>query len=114
MVQLSDIRAEAGGMFRPDLMERVVEEANDEAPDPVAVAGDLIDAGYREQFVMAKGYLNRLEYEGGRRYSSGGVHNRTLLAPRRVILDHFAQDRGGDVGGYGAPLERVDVHLVVS
>ncbi len=61
VVQISDIHAEDGGMFRPDLMERVVEETNDEGPDLVAVAGDLTGAGYREQFEMAKGYLDRLE-----------------------------------------------------
>ncbi|MDP8900507.1 MAG: metallophosphoesterase [Actinomycetota bacterium] len=63
IVQISDIHAEDGGLFRPDLMERVVEETNEQAPDLVAVAGDLTGAGYREEFEMAKGYLDRLECE---------------------------------------------------
>jgi len=63
VVQISDIHAEDGGMFRPDLMERTVEETNDQGPDLVAVAGDLTGEGYREQFEMAKGYLDRLECE---------------------------------------------------
>jgi 3',5'-cyclic AMP phosphodiesterase CpdA len=63
IVQISDIHVEDGGMFRPDLMERVVEETNEQAPDVVAVAGDLTGAGYREQFEAARDYLERLECE---------------------------------------------------
>lgn len=61
VVHFSDIHVESGGLFRPDLMERVVEEANECEPDLVVVAGDLTGEGYRAQFEMAKGYLDRLE-----------------------------------------------------
>jgi len=61
IVHFSDIHVESGGLFRPDLMERVVEETNQYGPDLVAMAGDLTGEGYRAQFEEAKGYLDRLE-----------------------------------------------------
>ncbi len=61
IVHFSDIHVESGGTFRPDLMERVVEETNQYGPDLVAMAGDLTSEGYRAQFEEAKGYLDRLE-----------------------------------------------------
>lgn len=61
IVQFSDIHVEEGGLFRPELMEKVVEETNEYAPDLVAMAGDLTGAGYRRQFEQAKTYLDRIE-----------------------------------------------------
>ena len=61
IVHFSDIHVESGGLFRPDLMERIVEETNQYGPDLVAMAGDLTGEGYKAQFEEAKGYLDRLE-----------------------------------------------------
>ena len=61
IVHFSDIHVEEGGLFRPDLMEKVVEETNEYAPDLVVMAGDLTGAGYRRQFKQAKTYLDRIE-----------------------------------------------------
>ena len=60
IVQMSDIHAEDGGLFRPDLMENVVEQTNALEPDMVAVVGDLTGEGYRREFDLAKGYLDQL------------------------------------------------------
>ena len=61
IVQMSDIHVEDGGLFRPDLMENVIEETNSLEPDLVAVVGDLTGEGYRREFEQAKEYLDRLE-----------------------------------------------------
>jgi 3',5'-cyclic AMP phosphodiesterase CpdA len=61
VVHFSDIHVESGGLFRPDLMEKVVEETNEWGPDLVVMAGDLTGAGYRQQFEQAKSYLDRIE-----------------------------------------------------
>jgi 3',5'-cyclic-AMP phosphodiesterase len=60
IVQVSDIHV-GSGLFRPDLLEAVVEETNALGPDLVAVAGDLTMEGYRWEFEEARGYLDRLE-----------------------------------------------------
>lgn len=49
------------GLFRPDLLEAAIAEANAIAPDLVVVAGDLTMEGYRSEFEECKRYLDRLE-----------------------------------------------------
>lgn len=93
-VQISDIHAGHGGMFRPDLMERVVEETNEQAPDLVAVAGDLTGAGYREQFEMAKGY-SQTAASDRIRGEVGPSYNVVELGPEKVevtLRDFFGTD----------------------
>ncbi|MFQ5574596.1 MAG: metallophosphoesterase family protein [Terriglobia bacterium] len=60
IVQFSDIHC-GDPRFDGDLMDKVIEEANEADPDLVVVPGDLTAAGYREQFEQAKGYLDRIE-----------------------------------------------------
>ena len=60
IVQMSDIHAEDGGLFRPDLMENIVGQTNDLEPDMVAIVGDLTGEGYRKEFELAKRYLDGL------------------------------------------------------
>ncbi len=59
IVQMSDLHVGAG-LFRPDLLEASLEEANALAPDLVVVAGDLTMEGYRGEFERARGYIDRL------------------------------------------------------
>ncbi|QIN82451.1 metallophosphoesterase [Rubrobacter tropicus] len=59
IVQMSDVHV-GSGLFRQDLLEATVEEANALEPDLVAVVGDLTMEGYRWEFEEAKGYLDRL------------------------------------------------------
>ncbi len=60
IVQMSDIHV-GSGLFRPELLEAAIREANDLKPDLVAIAGDLTTDGYRWEFEEAKSYLDRLE-----------------------------------------------------
>ena len=60
IVQMSDVHV-GSGLFRQDLLEATIEEANALEPDLVAVVGDLTMEGYRWEFEEAKGYLDRLE-----------------------------------------------------
>ncbi len=62
IVQISDIHV-GSGLFRPELLEAVIEETNALGPDLVAIAGDLTMEGYRWEFEEARGYLDRLECE---------------------------------------------------
>lgn len=52
IVQISDIHV-GTEMFRPDLLEAVIEETNAYEPDLVAVAGDLTTSGHRREFEEA-------------------------------------------------------------
>jgi len=61
IVQFSDIHIEDGGDFRPDLLEKLIEETNELKPDLIAMAGDLTGEGYQTEFEAAKEYLDRLE-----------------------------------------------------
>jgi Icc protein len=60
IVQISDIHV-GSGLFRPELLEAVVEETNALDADLVAIAGDLTMEGYRWEFEEARGYLDRLK-----------------------------------------------------
>jgi len=60
IVQVSDIHV-GSGLFKPELLEAVVEETNALEPDLVAVAGDLTMEGYRWEFEEAREYLDSLE-----------------------------------------------------
>ena len=62
IVQISDIHV-GSGLFRPDLLEAIIEETNALGPDLVAIAGDLTMEGYRWEFEDARRYLDRLECE---------------------------------------------------
>jgi 3',5'-cyclic-AMP phosphodiesterase len=48
------------GLFRPELLELAIEEANELEPDLVAVAGDLTMEGYRGEFEECRRFLDRL------------------------------------------------------
>ena len=60
IVQLSDLHV-GSGLFRADLLEAAIDEANALAPDLVAVPGDLTTEGYRHEFEQAREFLSRLE-----------------------------------------------------
>lgn len=49
IVQMSDIHV-GTEMFRPDLLEAVIQETNAYEPDLVAVVGDLTTSGHRREF----------------------------------------------------------------
>src|ERR671920_611023 len=62
IVQMSDVHV-GSGLFRQDLLEATIEEANELEPDLVAIVGDLTMEGYRWEFEEARGYLDGLTCE---------------------------------------------------
>src|SRR5688500_2445553 len=62
IAHISDLHC-CGPYFLPSLMERAIGEINDLAPDLVICTGDLTTFGFKQEFVQAKGYLDRIECE---------------------------------------------------
>jgi len=60
--QISDIHC-GNAYFIPELLDRTIIEINRADPTVVVVAGDLTDAGYRQEFEQAAEYLARIECE---------------------------------------------------
>ena len=60
--QISDIHC-GNAYFIPELLDRTIIEINRANPTVVVVAGDLTDAGYREEFAQAAEYIARIECE---------------------------------------------------
>src|SRR3712207_8205307 len=60
--QISDIHC-GNSRFIPELLDRTIIEINRMNPTAVVVAGDLTDAGYREEFEQAAEYIARIECE---------------------------------------------------
>src|SRR5579871_3485978 len=47
--------------FVPDLMERAIADINALAPDLVVCSGDLTTSGFKDEYLQAKRYLDRLD-----------------------------------------------------
>jgi 3',5'-cyclic AMP phosphodiesterase CpdA len=60
IAHISDIHA-GSPYFVPSLMDRVVVELNELEPDAVLCTGDLTEMGFRQDYVTAKEYLERIE-----------------------------------------------------
>ncbi|HZC00261.1 MAG TPA: metallophosphoesterase, partial [Gammaproteobacteria bacterium] len=60
--QISDIHC-GSPYFIPDLLERSILEINDMDPAAVVVSGDLTNAGYRQEFETAAGYIQGFRCE---------------------------------------------------
>lgn len=80
--------------FIPDLLDRTIFEINDLDPTVVVVSGDLTDAGYREEFEMAAGYIDRIECDhvmvipGNHDSKNAGyIHFERLFGERHSVID---------------------------
>jgi Icc protein len=62
IAQLSDLHC-GGPYFVPNLLERAITEINDLQPDIVICSGDLTTFGFKEEYALAKRYLDRIECE---------------------------------------------------
>ena len=62
IAQLSDIHC-GSPHFVPSLLERAVAEINELAPDVVIVSGDLTADGFREEYELAREYIDQLDSE---------------------------------------------------
>ena len=96
---MSDVHV-GSGLFRQDLLQATIEEANALEPDLVAVVGDLTMEGYRWEFEEAKGFFGRRKnlyktakeaVERAWRYSYRDRKNRKREFRHR--LDHVQRDR---------------------
>lgn len=62
IAQISDIHC-GEGRFDPNLIGRTLQEVNDLEPDLVIIPGDLTTKGYRDEFLEAKEYVDRIACE---------------------------------------------------
>lgn len=79
--------------FVPNLMDRAIIEINDLQPDVVVVSGDLTTFGFRQEYVQARAYLDRLDCAEmivipGNHDSRnvGYVHFEELFGGRQTVL----------------------------
>src|SRR3954463_10013183 len=59
IVQISDLHC-GTQFFLPNLLERAITEVNDIDPDIVICSGDLTTFGFKEEYALAKDYLDRI------------------------------------------------------
>jgi 3',5'-cyclic AMP phosphodiesterase CpdA len=92
IAHLSDIHC-GGPYFVPNLMERALAEVNDLDPDIVICSGDLTTFGFKQEYAMAKEYLDRIRCEQfvvipGNHDSRnvGYVHFEQMFGPRNSVL----------------------------
>src|SRR5947208_1344549 len=62
IVQISDLHC-GTQFFLPNLLERAITEVNDLQPQIVICSGDLTTFGFKEEYALAKDYLDRIECE---------------------------------------------------
>src|SRR5215212_4744019 len=91
--QISDIHC-GNSRFIPELLDRTIIEINRLSPTAVVIAGDLTDAGYREEFEQAAEYIGRIQCEHvmvipGNHDSRnvGYVHFERLFGERQSVID---------------------------
>jgi Icc protein len=92
IAHISDIHC-GGQYFLPNLLERAIVEINDLAPDIVVCSGDLTTFGYKEEYALAKSFLDDVECEAmvfipGNHDSRnvGYVHFEELFGERNSVL----------------------------
>jgi 3',5'-cyclic-AMP phosphodiesterase len=91
--QISDIHC-GNSRFIPELLDRTIIEINRMSPRVVVVAGDLTDAGYREEFEQAAEYIDRIECEhvmvipgNHDARNVGYIHFERLFGERQSVID---------------------------
>jgi len=92
IAQLSDLHC-GSPHFVPSLLERAISEINELGPDVVVVSGDLTADGFREEYELAREYLDMLDIDDpivipGNHDSRnvGYVHFEELFGERRSEL----------------------------
>jgi 3',5'-cyclic-AMP phosphodiesterase len=91
LVHISDLHA-GSPYFVANLMDRAIVEINEMQPHAVLVTGDLTEMGFRQEYLLAKSYLDRLECPRvlvipGNHDSRnvGYVHFEELFGPRHNV-----------------------------
>src|SRR4051795_8741389 len=110
IVQLSDLHC-GQQFFLPNLLERAIAEVNELAPDVVIVSGDLTSHGFKDEYALARRYLDGIECESivvipGNHDSRnvGYVHFEELFGSRNSVLP--TNDVTIAPGGSGEPAPR--------
>src|ERR687883_374341 len=92
IVQLSDLHC-GTQFFLPNLLERAIAETNELEPDVVVISGDLTSHGFKEEYAVAREFLNRIDCESmivipGNHDSRnvGYVHFEELFGERNSVL----------------------------
>ena len=106
IAQLSDLHC-GQQFFLPQHLERAIAEVNELAPDLVVISGDLTTNGFKDEYVLAREYLNRVDCDAmvvipGNHDSRnvGYVHFEELFGERNSTL------RVGNGDGRRGRLER--------
>jgi 3',5'-cyclic AMP phosphodiesterase CpdA len=91
LAHISDLHA-GSPYFVPNLMDRAIVEINDLAPDAILCTGDLTEMGFRQEYLLAKSYVDRLDCPRkmvipGNHDSRhvGYVHFEELFGPRSCV-----------------------------
>jgi len=92
IVQLSDLHC-GKQYFLPNLLERAISEINDIGPEIVICSGDLTTFGFKEEYELARSYLDRIDCQSvvvipGNHDSRnvGYVHFEELFGERNSVL----------------------------
>ena len=92
IVQLSDLHC-GQQFFLPQHLERAIAEVNEMEPDVVVISGDLTSNGFKDEYLLAREYLNSIECESivvipGNHDSRnvGYVHFEKLFGERNSVL----------------------------
>src|SRR4029450_7940162 len=92
IVQISDLHC-GTQFFLPNLLERAITEVNDLEPDIVVCSGDLTTFGFKEEYKLARDYIDRIECEAlvvvpGNHDSRnvGYIHFEELFGDRNSVL----------------------------
>jgi 3',5'-cyclic-AMP phosphodiesterase len=92
IVQLSDLHC-GQQFFLPDHLERAIAETNELGPDVVVISGDLTSHGFKDEYALAREYLNTIECKAmvvipGNHDSRnvGYVHFEELFGERNSVL----------------------------
>jgi 3',5'-cyclic-AMP phosphodiesterase len=103
IAQLSDIHC-GSPHFVDSLLERAILEINELEPDVVVVSGDLTGDGYRQEFQLARSYLDRVNCE--RMIVIPGNHD-----SRNVGYVHFEElfgERSSELHAGGVSIVAID------
>src|SRR6266516_1724460 len=92
IVQLSDLHC-GQQFFLPQHLERAIAEVNEMVPDVVVISGDLTSNGFKDEYALAREYLNRIDCKAmvvipGNHDSRnvGYVHFEDLFGDRNSVL----------------------------
>lgn len=87
-------------LYRPDVLEALIADLGDTAPDHVVVTGDLTNVGLESEFVAARGWLDRIGHPQSV-FVIPGNHDAYVPIAREVSWDlwhaYMASDIAPDV-----------------